>query len=121
MDDEIRQALARDRTIDITTIGRSSGQPHRIEMAFSNLDGEIYITGTPGKRDWYANVVANPAFTFHLKQSAAADLAAHATPITDPDTRRAILTRILANLGRSAQLETWMTDSPLIRVTFDSN
>jgi deazaflavin-dependent oxidoreductase (nitroreductase family) len=121
MDDETRRALARDRTIDITTIGRTSGEPRRIEMAFHNLDGEIYITGTPGKRDWYANLVANPAFTFHLKQSAAADLAAHATPITDPEARRAILTRILAAIGRSAQLETWLADSPLVRVTFESN
>lgn len=121
MDDETRRALARDRTIDITTIGRTSGQPRRIEMAFHNLDGEIYITGTPGKRDWYANLVANPAFTFHLKQSAAADLVAHATPITDPDARRAILARILANIGRSAELETWMSESPLVRVAFDSD
>jgi hypothetical protein len=90
-------------------------------MAFSNLDGEIYITGTPGKRDWYANLLAHPAFTFHLKQSAAADLAAHATSITDPDARRAILTRILANFGRSGELDAWMSDSPLVRVTFDSN
>jgi deazaflavin-dependent oxidoreductase (nitroreductase family) len=121
MDDETRRALARDRTIDMTTTGRVSGQPRRIEMAFSNLDGEIYITGTPGKRDWYANLLADPAFTFHLKQSAAADLAAHAAPITDPDARRAILARILANIGRSADLDAWMADSPLVRVTFDSD
>ena len=48
-----------------------------------------------------------------------ADLAAHATPITDPETRRAVLTRILANINRSDQLETWLAESPLVRVTFD--
>ena len=32
MDEETRQALARDRTIDITTIGRTSGQPRRKEL-----------------------------------------------------------------------------------------
>lgn len=118
MDEQVRQALARDRTIDITTIGRESGQPRRIEMAFSNLDGDIYITGTPGKRDWYANLLAHPDFTFHVKQSAAADLAARATPITDPDTRRAILTRILDKLGRSGDLDAWMAGSPLVKATF---
>lgn len=119
MDTETRRALARDRTIDITTIGRASGRPRRIEMAFHNLDGTIYITGTPGKRDWYANLVAHPDFTFHLKQSAAADLAARATPITDPETRRAILARILANIGRSGDLDAWLAGSPLVRVAFD--
>jgi len=121
MDEQIRQALARDRTIDITTIGRASGQPRRIEMAFYNLDGEIYITGTPGKRDWYANLLAHPAFTFHVKQSAAADLAARATPITDPETRRAILARILDKIGRSGDLDAWMADSPMVKVAFTDN
>ncbi len=120
MDEQTRQALARDRTIDITTIGRVSGQPRRIEMAFNNLDGEIYITGTPGKRDWYANMVANPSFTFHLKESAQADLAAQARPVTDAEERRTVLTRILANVGRPASdLPAWEANSPLVEVTFD--
>ena len=118
MDAQTRQALARDRTIDITTIGRASGQPRRIEMAFHNFDGEIYITGTPGKRDWYANLLAHPDFTFHMKQSAVADLAARATPITDPETRRVILTRILDKLGRSSDLDAWLAGSPLVKVAF---
>ncbi len=118
MDEQVRRALTRDRTIDITTIGRASGQPRRIEMAFQNLDGTIYITGTPGKRDWYANVLAHPEFTFHVKQSAAADLPARATPITDPDMRRTILTLILDKIGRSGDLEAWLAGSPLVSVAF---
>lgn len=118
MDEQVRRALARDRTIDITTIGRASGRPRRIEMAFHNLDGDIYITGTPGRRDWYANLLAHPEFTFHLKQSAAADLAARATPITDPGPRRAILARILDKIGRSGDLDAWLAGSPLVRVAF---
>src|SRR5436190_3994690 len=63
MDERIRRALAEGRTIDITTTGRARGQPRRIEMWYHNLDGTVYITGTPGKRDWYANMVAHPEFT----------------------------------------------------------
>lgn len=118
MDEAARQALIRDRTIDITTTGRASGRPRRIEMAFFNLDGDIYLTGTPGKRDWYANLLAHPAFIFHLKQSATADLAAHATPITDPAARRAILTPILDRLKRSGDIDVWIADSPLVKVGF---
>ena len=85
MDEAVRQALERDRTIDITTTGRNTGQPRRKEIWFHNIEGRLYITGTPGSRDWYANLVANPQFTFHLKQSAQADLAARATPIRRPE------------------------------------
>src|SRR3954470_16905473 len=100
MNDDVREALTKDRVIDITTTGRTSGTPSRKEMWFHNIDGTIYITGTPRKRDWYANMVAHPEFTFHLKQSAQADLPARATPITDDAQRRAILTRLLTNIDR---------------------
>ena len=119
MDEQVTRALARDRVIDITTIGRKSGQPRRLETWFHNLDGRIYLTGTPGARDWYANLVANPAFTFHLKDSTTADLQARATPILDPDQRRSVLARILANLGRADDLEAWVAGSPLVEVSFD--
>ncbi len=119
MDEQVRHALVTDRTIDITTTGRTSGTPTRVEIWFHNLDDKIFITGTPGKRDWYANMVAHPEFTFHLKQSAQADLAAHATPITDESERRAIFTRILTNIDRPMeQLSEWVERSPLVGVTF---
>ena len=76
MNDAVRQALETDRVIDITTIGRKSGEPRRKEIWFHNLDGRLFIAGTPGKRGWYANLVANPEFTFHLKRSVQADLQA---------------------------------------------
>jgi F420H(2)-dependent quinone reductase len=116
MDRRVRQALANDRTIDIITTGRSSGLPRRIETWFYRVGDEIYLTGSPGRRDWYANLLANPDFTFHLKRSVAADLPARATPITDPVERRAIFERILADLGGSQDLEAWLADSPLMAV-----
>jgi deazaflavin-dependent oxidoreductase (nitroreductase family) len=120
MNDEIRQALAKDRVIDITTVGRTSGQPRRLETWFHNIDGQVYLTGTPGKRDWYANMVANPRFTFHLKESVTADLAATARPVTEAAERRAVMRRILGNIGRPvSDLPAWEAGSPLVAVTFD--
>jgi deazaflavin-dependent oxidoreductase (nitroreductase family) len=121
MNAQIQNALAEDRVIDITTIGRKSGDPVRKEMWFHNIDGDIYITGTPGKRDWYANVVANPDFTFHLKVSTSADLDATARPITEDDEKRAVLQRILANLERTDEIDNWVENSPLIEVAFSTS
>ena len=69
MNDAVRSALETDRVIDITTVGRRTGQPQRKEIWFHNLAGRIFITGSPGRRDWYANLLATPGFTFHLKGS----------------------------------------------------
>ena len=46
MDESVERALERDRTIDITTTGRQSGQPRRLEIWFHNLDGRIYTERT---------------------------------------------------------------------------
>jgi len=116
MDDAVRRALERDRTVDITTRGRRSGEGQRIEIWFHNLDGRLYITGLPGRRDWYANLQAHAEFTFHLKESAVADLPARARPIVEPDERRAVLAAILGRLGRERQLEEWVARSPLVEV-----
>ena len=70
MNEQIVQALKQDRVIDITTTGRKTGQHRRIEIWFHNLADRIFITGMPGRRrSWYANLVANPDFIFHLKES----------------------------------------------------
>jgi deazaflavin-dependent oxidoreductase (nitroreductase family) len=119
MDERVRQALANDRTIDITTTGRSSGLPRRIETWFYRVDDQIYLTGSPGRRDWYANLLANPDFTLHLKQSVVADLPSHAAPITDPEERRTIFERILSDLVGTQDLEAWLAGSPLMVVDFN--
>ena len=121
MDEQIREQLQQGGTIDITTIGRRSGKPSRIEIGFQNIDGTVYISGFPGKSDWYANLVTNPAFTFHLKQTVPADLAAQARPITDADERRAVLTPFTANWNYAKDLDKWLADSPLVAVTFDAD
>lgn len=116
MDKTLRQALEGDRTIDITTKGRKTGRLRRKEIWFHNLDGSLYLTGTPGRRDWYANLIANPEFTFHLKGTVRADLPARATPILDRGRRRDIIDRIHRKLGRSRDLDAWLEGSPLVQV-----
>jgi deazaflavin-dependent oxidoreductase (nitroreductase family) len=117
MDERVQHALEHDSLIDITTRGRKTGQPHRIEIRFHNLEGNLYLMGRPPRpRDWYANLLAHPEFTFHLKQSVRADLPARATPMLDQDGRRAILAAIHQELGRYQDIEAWIERSPLVAV-----
>jgi deazaflavin-dependent oxidoreductase (nitroreductase family) len=118
MDERVQHALTRDRTIDITTRGRRTGQLRRTEIWFHYIDGHVYIMGTPGRRDWYANLVAHPEFTFHLKQSMKADLPARATPILDTARRRAIIASIHQKLGGYRDLDAWVEGCPLVAVEF---
>jgi deazaflavin-dependent oxidoreductase (nitroreductase family) len=121
MNPEIELALKLDKLIDITTIGRKTGKPHKIEIAFHNFDGVIYISGLPGKRDWYANLVVNPKFTFHLKQSTQADLPATAIPITDEAIRKQVLMQVVAKWGRQQEIQAFVQRSPLVKVQFEDS
>ncbi len=121
MTSAIEQALAQDRIIDITTIGRKTGEARRIEIWFHRVDGRYFITGSPGARGWYANLLEHPDFTFHLKESAQADLAAHATPVVGAEKSRildAIAAAIVASIpGRVVNFD--IETSPLVEVTLD--
>ncbi len=116
MSSQVARALEQDRTIDITTVGRKTGQPRRNEIWFHNLESRLFITGLPGTRDWYANLVAHPEFTFHLKESVQADLPALATPVTDEFQRREIISAIHRKLEWDRDVEEWVANSPLVEV-----
>jgi deazaflavin-dependent oxidoreductase (nitroreductase family) len=113
------KALARDKVIDVTTTGVRSGQARRTEIWFHRVEDRIYITGSPGKRDWYANLLADPSFTFHLKESHKADLPARAIPITDPAERRRVTAQIVGPDYDRDKFEARIKGSPLIEVIFD--
>jgi deazaflavin-dependent oxidoreductase (nitroreductase family) len=118
LDPHVQRALARPHRIDITTIGRRSGQPRRIELVFHVIDGDIVLSGMPGRRDWYANLVADPNMTFHLTGPVKADLPAVARPITEPEERRRVMEAVTRNWQAEDRLETFYRHSPLVEVTF---
>jgi hypothetical protein len=132
---EIRRAIeitpaagTRERIVDITTTGRRTGRRRRIEIFFYRAHGATYLCSGAGggPTGWNANLRANPAFTFHLKNGVKADLPAHATTVTDPAERAAVLAAIVDDLNqphdpgtiRPTRLADW-TDSRLMRIHFD--
>jgi deazaflavin-dependent oxidoreductase (nitroreductase family) len=120
LDEKVRGALSKGGVIDITTVGRKSGEPRRIEIVFHNIDGRIYISGipTPRRRAWLRNLEARPELTLHLKGALKADLPAKARIIEGEAERRVILAPI-AKTWRRNDLETMVRQSPLIEVILD--
>ena len=120
MNDDIRAALSEGHVIDITTTGRKTHQPRRKEIVFHNIGGRVYISGIPRpeKRDWLANLEADPHFIFHLKGEVVADLPATARVITDPEERRQVLGPIADKWGWD-NVEDGVRFSPLVEVVID--
>ena len=120
LDDRTVRALSRGHTIDITTTGRRSGLPRRIEIVFHNVGGRIYISGLPSRRErqWLKNLRVNPGMTFHLRGSAAADLRSLAREVTEPVERRAVIEHVARAWNRT-DVDVMVELSPLIEVLIE--
>jgi len=121
MDDQVRRALTHSQVIDITTTGRRSGEPRRIEIYFHAIDGRIYISGMPttSTRAWMHNLMSDPTMTIHLKGSVSADIPATARVIDDPTERRRIFEWITAHAWANQDVEKMLAYSPLSEVVPD--
>ena len=118
--DLVRRELADDPTLDITTVGRRSGLPRRIEIWMVEVDGRFFITGTPGPRDWLANLAATPELVVHLKRRAGVDLTARASITDDPALRRRVLEHASASWYRTQEpLDVLVASAPMVEVDFD--
>ena len=105
-------------TVEITTRGRASGQPRRIEIWMYAIDGRYIITGTPGPRDWYANVLAHPHLTLHLPDGT--DLEAATVTIEDPEFRSRVFTAAKTWWYRDqTSVADLIANSPMIEMLFE--
>lgn len=131
-DKKIIEALNKDKTIDIITIGAKSGLPRKIEIWFTNVSGRIIICGTPNAkglkgqyspRDWLANLRKNPEFTFCLKESIQVELPARAVEIVDPIERRIIMSAPETQWYRDQveSIDELVDGSPIVEIFFQKN
>lgn len=108
------ESLASQQTIDITTRGRRTGRSRRIEIWWFRVDGRFIITGTPGRRDWLANLRADPHLTVHVGGQ---DISATATPVTDVSFRRKVFTQPQTSWYSSqSELDHLVATAPMVEI-----
>jgi deazaflavin-dependent oxidoreductase (nitroreductase family) len=119
VDENTQTALHHSQVIDLTTTGRRTGRPRRIEIFLHADDGRLFISGMPRverTRDWIHNITADPRVVVHLKQSLTADIPATACVVSDPAERRPFIEAAARRWGRT-DVEEMLQHSPLIVLT----
>ena len=119
MNENIRTALHRSQVIDLTTTGRRTGRPRRIEIFLHEEDGRLFISGMPRAdrtRDWIHNITADPHVVVHLKQTVSADIPMTARVVTDQAERRPFIEAAARRWGRT-DVDEMLQHSPLIVLT----
>jgi deazaflavin-dependent oxidoreductase (nitroreductase family) len=95
----------------LTTTGRRSGSPHRIEIWFVLEGGTVYLLSGGGERsDWVRNLVSSPEVVLEI---GGAERSANARVVTDP-VEDARARRIMLEKYRPryrGDLESWGRDS----------
>lgn len=103
----------------LTTIGRQTGKPHRVEIWFAIDQGAVYLlSGGRDRSDWVRNLQANPNVTIELGSETFSGIAEVLAPDT-PDDRlaRELLVR---KYQQGNDLESWGRTSLPIRITLIS-
>ena len=126
--ERIVEELLGERTVDIVTTGRRTGEPRTTEIWITPAFGRLFVAGSPGgtrdhvrraPRDWLANLVAHPDLTLRLKRGVEAELSARAERVDDPELRRRFFSLGSTAYYRDAvSLEAAIERSPMVELTF---
>jgi deazaflavin-dependent oxidoreductase (nitroreductase family) len=105
----------------LTTIGRRSGQPHRIEIWFGVDNGRLYLlSGGRDRSDWVRNLQANPRVTIELGVETRAGTARILQAGTEEDQRARDL--LVAKYATPANpLEDWKRRSLAVAIEFPAD
>jgi len=106
--------------IDLTTVGRSSGRPHTIEIWFAHRAPTIYVLSGGGDRsDWVRNLLRTPEVAVSAGTRRYAGVA---RLVTDPDEERLARDAVHDKYapGYGADLTRWRESALLIAVDLES-
>lgn len=109
-------ALAATEFCYLTTRGRRTGDPHRIEIWFVGHEGGVYLMSDSDRADWYRNLVADPSVTLEIAGQTRTTTAAPVDPgeAANASVRPAMAAKYQA--GYADNLERWSTTAWLVRV-----
>ena len=117
LDDATIAHLARTRTVDLATTGRTSGKARAVEIWWFHFEGRFIVTGTPGRRDWLANVSADPQVAIRTRFG---EFPGTALLIDDPDFRHRFFTDPATRWYASQEeLRNLVETAPMIAIDLD--
>ncbi|WP_052590473.1 nitroreductase/quinone reductase family protein [Luteipulveratus mongoliensis] len=107
-------------TVDLQTTGRRTGHQRWVEIWFVYVDGQLVVTGTPGARNWLANLRSTPEARVRFRDPLR-EVAVVARLVKDPAERRRLVPLIWEAQPWYAEqpfsMEDWVADAPLVVLT----
>lgn len=111
--------LAGEEFAYLTTTGRISGKPHRIEIWFGVHDGRVLLmSGGRDRSDWVQNLQNDPRVHIEISDESFSGLA---SVLEEPSTADQMARTILVQkYGKDRDLEKWGRESLAIAIDLES-
>jgi deazaflavin-dependent oxidoreductase (nitroreductase family) len=109
-------AIAATEFCYLTTRGRRTGEPHRIEIWFVAHDDGAYLLSDSDRADWYRNLVADPTVTLEIGGQVRTTSAA---PVGDDDPSNDAVRPAMAAKYQASDaddLDRWSRTAWLVRI-----
>jgi deazaflavin-dependent oxidoreductase (nitroreductase family) len=104
----------------LTTIGRRTGRPHRIEIWFAVENGRVYLlSGGRERADWVRNLQANPRVTVELGGETRGGTA-RVLAVSTPEDQRARELLVGKYRSGSGNLDDWGRTSLPVVIEFSA-
>jgi deazaflavin-dependent oxidoreductase (nitroreductase family) len=101
----------------LTTLGRRTGKPHRIEIWFAIDDGKLLmLAGGRERADWIRNIQANNRVTVEIGNETHPGIARIVSPGTSEDSRAREL--LVAKYREGNNLDEWGRNSLPVVIEF---
>lgn len=120
MADAHLQQIANEEYCYLTTIGRVSGKPHRIEIWFA-LDGStaFLLSGGTHKSDWVKNLNKEPSVQVRIGKRSFAGRARVVTGVEEEQQARQLLAAKYYNWRPGRRLNSWARTALPIALELD--
>jgi len=109
-------ALAATEFCYLTTRGRRTGSPHRIEIWFVAYANGAYLLSDSDRADWYRNLLADPSVALEIGGQTRTTTAA---PVPADDPANAAVRPAMAakyQTGDTEDLDRWSRTAWLVRI-----
>lgn len=106
-------------TVDLATLGRRSGEQRWVEIWYVVVEGRLLVTGTPGRRDWLANLRADPRAAVRFR-APTREVQFEARVISDEGARLHLVPRIWRvqpwYAAQPYSLDEWVDSAPVVEL-----
>lgn len=118
VDQTVLDAARTEQNVELTTFGRVTGNPHRITISITPMDGRVFIYSRAGMgRDWTQNLAENGRGVLHFEGFDVPFSSRHLTDMAE--ARRVTLART-EKYGTTLELEHEDQVLPIETATFEA-